>query len=263
MAMKELFTTALLGFIATVFATASYAFNPPSQSSMEGQPLYYPCSIKMTPLDKPGEGHISCQWIGERQIELYSEESRQLYKTFNHVIFNCSNRGFCVGTGLNQGYEVGSYHAGDRGSINVWFYLDQSVEGKPMAYRWDQGPKANKPRVEYVEAGKYIHEYFLNYGANDAWIKHRMDLIYDTGLDGFLSDISGSAPVSQTIGEVESAWCNPRMDDDCYINDIQVPMEQLKNYLKVLDVEAVEAAGGYCEYPVCYDVNDKVIGIRS
>ena len=53
------------------------------------------------------------------------------------------------------------------------------------------------------------------------------------------------------------------MDDACTVNDKKVPKAQLGKYLPKLDADSVEAAGGYCEYPVCYDVNDNPIGIRS
>lgn len=59
------------------------------------------------------------------------------------------------------------------------------------------------------------------------------------------------------------AHCEPQMDDACTINDQKVPKEQLGKYLPTLDVDTVEAMGGYCEYPICYGVNDNPIGIRS
>ena len=39
-------------------------------------------------------------------------------------------------------------------------------------------------------------------------------------------------------------------------------MSDLSKYLPTVKADDVENAGGYCEYPICYDLNDKPIGIR-
>lgn len=262
MTIKRLFLTLALGLLATAFASWAQAFNPPSQSTMNNLPLYYPCSIHMAPMDAQGEGYIACAWLGEMQVEVFNSDTGKYFTTYNQVLFNCSKRGFCVGNGVNQGYEVGIYPVGDRGIINIWYYLDQSVEGHPMAYRFDQGPNANQPRTEYLAAANHIYEYYLDYGASEAFVERRMNFLYTGGLQAYLKDIQGGI-TPQEIGEVKSAWCNPRADDDCYINDTPVPIDHLKKYLKVIDEAAVEAAGGHCEYPVCYDANEKPIGVRS
>lgn len=61
---------------------------------------------------------------------------------------------------------------------------------------------------------------------------------------------------------VESARCSPQEDDNCYVNNQKIPRAELGKYLKTVNVEDVERSGGYCEYPVCYNAQDKPIGIR-
>ena len=65
----------------------------------------------------------------------------------------------------------------------------------------------------------------------------------------------------QTI-DVKEAWCNPRADDECTINGKKVLKEELKQYLPAVYELEVLNAGGHCEYPICYDKNDKPIGIN-
>ncbi|WP_262501962.1 hypothetical protein [Pseudomonas fragi] len=62
--------------------------------------------------------------------------------------------------------------------------------------------------------------------------------------------------------EVKAAWCNPRADDDCTINGKKVPKAELKQYLPTVYELEVLNAGGHCEYPICYDENDKPVGIN-
>ncbi|CAI8814554.1 hypothetical protein EMIT0P265_290006 [Pseudomonas zeae] len=61
---------------------------------------------------------------------------------------------------------------------------------------------------------------------------------------------------------VKEAWCNPRADDECTINGKKVPKAGLKQYLPTIYKLEVLNAGGYCEYPICYDKNDKPVGIN-
>lgn len=67
-----------------------------------------------------------------------------------------------------------------------------------------------------------------------------------------------------TIGaeRAKEDWCNPRADDECTINDKKAPRAELKQYLPaVYELEALNS-GGHCEYPICYDKNDKPVGIH-
>lgn len=62
--------------------------------------------------------------------------------------------------------------------------------------------------------------------------------------------------------EVKEARCNPRADDECKVNGKHVPKAELKQYLPAVYELEVLNAGGYCEHPICYDKNDKPIGIH-
>ncbi len=62
--------------------------------------------------------------------------------------------------------------------------------------------------------------------------------------------------------DVKEAWCNPRADDECTINGNKVAKAELKQYLPEIYELEVLNAGGYCEHPICYDKNDKPVGIH-
>lgn len=61
----------------------------------------------------------------------------------------------------------------------------------------------------------------------------------------------------------KEAHCEPQMDDACTINNKKVPKDDLNKYLPVVSADKVSADGGYCEYPICYDVNDNPVGLRD
>jgi hypothetical protein len=42
----------------------------------------------------------------------------------------------------------------------------------------------------------------------------------------------------------------------------EMGLETLDQYLPTVKVEDVESAGGYCEYPICYNSSDEPVGIR-
>lgn len=60
--------------------------------------------------------------------------------------------------------------------------------------------------------------------------------------------------------DVKSAWCNPRMDDDCYINNKKVPVAELGKWLPTISESNVDQLGGYCETILCFDSNDQPLG---
>jgi hypothetical protein len=74
---------------------------------------------------------------------------------------------------------------------------------------------------------------------------------------------SGYALAATPIVVVKEAHCEPQMDDACTVNDQKVPKAQLDKYLPALDADTVSAAGGYCEYPICYSADDQPIGMRK
>lgn len=61
----------------------------------------------------------------------------------------------------------------------------------------------------------------------------------------------------------KEAHCEPQLDDACMIDNKKVPKADLKKYLPVINADKVSSDGGYCEYPICYDVNDNPVGLRD
>lgn len=78
-----------------------------------------------------------------------------------------------------------------------------------------------------------------------------------------LAATTAYAMASVTNVVVKEAHCEPQMDDACTVNDKKVPIADLPKYLPVVNADQVSAKGGYCEYPICYDVNDNPIGLRD
>ncbi|MCY1454295.1 hypothetical protein D9M71_713490 [compost metagenome] len=72
--------------------------------------------------------------------------------------------------------------------------------------------------------------------------------------------VSASALSRFKWPEVKSAWCNPRMDDDCYINNQPVSVYDLGKWLPAVSREEAEQEGGYCETSICFDSKDQPIG---
>ncbi len=268
--MKRILTTLVITALMNLWALPSHAnFIPPDQSRMEDAPLYMPCRVNYGRGAASDIGFLSCNWLNETIISIYDPEQGQYFKTFTTGGFQCNKSGTCVGTGVsNQGVIIGHHPESHRGLISIWFYLGQSSDGMPVAYRFDQGPYNGLPAVTYLEAANQLASHYERYRADDAFIARKMDQLYQTGIEGLIADnVNAATPTSTHSGKVEgpirSAWCNPRLDDDCYINEVKVPVADLGKYLKSLNVDVVQNAGGYCEYPVCYDKHDNVIGMRE
>ncbi|MGR6454546.1 hypothetical protein ACU5P1_22275 [Pseudomonas plecoglossicida] len=68
-----------------------------------------------------------------------------------------------------------------------------------------------------------------------------------------------SAPQSEWP-EVKTAWCNPRMDDDCYINNKKVPVAELGKWLPDISESNADQLGGHCETILCFDENNQPMG---
>jgi hypothetical protein len=161
--------------------------------------------------------------------------------------------------------QLGNWDRDTAFTISLWYYIGESSDGKPVAYRNDGGPYVNGGKsVSYVEAGQMLWQFYKDAGVNQKIFNNTFKMRYDGGTEQFKLDqakISGKASKPDS-GKVTEASCNPQMDDDCQINNKKVFKADLGQYLPVLKEEDVENAGGYCEYPICYDSKDKPIGIR-
>lgn len=60
--------------------------------------------------------------------------------------------------------------------------------------------------------------------------------------------------------EVKTAWCNPRLDDDCYINNKKIPVAELGNWLPDISESNADQLGGHCETILCFDKDEQPMG---
>ncbi|OHC26341.1 MAG: hypothetical protein A2Y50_07135 [Pseudomonadales bacterium RIFCSPLOWO2_12_59_9] len=74
------------------------------------------------------------------------------------------------------------------------------------------------------------------------------------------SDAVPSADGKVTVSE---ASCEPLMDDACTINHKPVAKADLGKYLPAVNEADVQSAGGFCEYPICYNSANNPVGIRA
>lgn len=74
---------------------------------------------------------------------------------------------------------------------------------------------------------------------------------------------AGTGSPSTVSGAIFEASCAPQMDDDCTVNKKKVAKADLGKYLPVVKESDVQAAGGFCEYPICYNVKNNPIGISN
>ncbi|BAT67280.1 hypothetical protein [Pseudomonas aeruginosa] len=73
-------------------------------------------------------------------------------------------------------------------------------------------------------------------------------------------DAPGAPSAQSEWPEINSAWCNPRMDDDCYINEKKVPVAELGKWLPAVSQSNIDQIGGYCETILCFDKDDQPAG---
>ena len=235
----------------------------PDELSMEGLPEAIPCKMnKVAVTGGPDVDVLLCTWMAmPRQItEWIPDEGR--YVTFSNRIQGVCRKGVCRAKGI----EVGTHPEDVTLLLSRWYYISQSSDGKPVAYRFGAGPNAGMEPVSYVQAGQMLVEFYENSGIDhEVLIMNELNSHYTGGSEQFKIDLAGgqSNVQSANFGEIKEAWCNPRMDDECSINGNRVPKAELPKYLPLLDPDAVEAEGGSCEYPICYNSNYKPIGLSK
>lgn len=235
----------------TYYDAPGHAF--PDEMSPIGLPQAIPCASRQT---TSGDTGYECIWLSSTRVisEWLPEEQREV-RYYNQQTGNCK-RGTCIAGGIQVGGipQDTSYM-----KISIWYYVWPSTDGKVVAYLTKTGPAYGGKDVSYTEAAKILHQFYLDSGMTDAEIAHEMERRVDGGLAVALS--GGIVKKTSISGEIKEAWCNPRADDECSINGQKVPMDQLKNFLPVVDQEKVQNAGGVCDIPICYDSNDKPVGV--
>lgn len=248
-------------FGASAMAISYHHGSFPDELSPQGLPEAIPCSFLRNHLHTT-EGKLNCVWLmSARNInEWNAQEGR-------NIIYPNRYEAVCrKGTCRVQGTIVGNHPKDENVVLSIWYYMGQSSDGKPVAYLKGFGPAFDGRMVSYAEAGQMLVEFYENSGIDDQKaIQVELSRHYDGGWEQFQADIGGGQSNAQSaiFGEIKEAWCNPRMDDECFINNNRVPKAELPKYLPLLDPDAVEAEGGSCEYPICYNSNYKPIGLSK
>lgn len=253
----------IIVFITLLFSVSANAityYNAPGHAlpdemSPTGLPEVIPCATRKT---FEGKVAYECIWLStSRELRQWDYQQNKEVRFYNQQDGKCQN-GRCFAGGV----QVGGIPQ-DVSYIRVsrWYYIWLSRDGKVVAHLTKTGPAYDGDEVTYVAAAETLQQFYIDSGLNDAEIVHELDLRVD---GGYASVVKTDSPAQKiTIsGDIKEAWCNPRMDDDCSINGQKVPVAELGKYLPALDPSEVEASGGTCEYPICYDANYKPVGIR-
>lgn len=231
----------------------------PDETSTGGLPEAFPCNIHKF---YTGANGLFCTWLANaRHVDIFDQQQGKVLRYINHVNGAC-NRGICR---TKQG-PVGEWKDNMQFSLSIWYYIGSSTDGKPVAYRIDRGPKTGNKAVSYAEAGTMLHEYYLDSGLPDSYVKKSFNQTYQGGMAQWENDKSNVQEAANTQSEwpdVKSAWCNPRADDDCYINEKKVPIADLGKWLPPVSQSQVDQLGGYCETYICFDTKDQPLGVMQ
>lgn len=256
----------IIALCASVISLSTWAVKLPGESSPENLPTVIPCHYD-------DMGALVCRWHPENlQVPIYNEQQGKYLNYNNHTEAVCDS-GYCKNATYNN--VVGQWKENVHLSLGIWYYVYPSLDGKPIAYRRDVGPKNNMSEVTYLNAGETLY-YFLQhngYKGNDleagvGWAyqggsrQFHLDLLKATGKSVPGPDYNFPV-VNKDKATGMEVWCNPQKDDDCYVNNKKVHKSDLGKYLPKVDSQKVMNDGGYCDYPVCYDKDDKPIGVTK
>lgn len=231
---------------------------------MDDLPYAIPCAEAK---NQYGVKFYRCTWYSlPRNITQWSEQQQRNVTFSNHVSGKCV-RGTC--RAFNGSGIYGIYGQDLNFSLSIYYYIYESEDGYPIAYRIDGGPNKKGNGVTYAQARTALQNFLLDHGVSDASARESV-AAYSLDLNAVSGESADDEPQTdekpmtkptKTI-EVKEAWCNPRADDDCTINGQKVPKSELKDYLpEIYEIEVLNA-GGYCEHPICYNKDDKPVGIH-
>ncbi|WP_415771668.1 hypothetical protein [Pseudomonas sp. LB3P38] len=243
----------VFGTLANAAVDYGYTYSPmfPSEVTMEGLPYAIPCAKAK---NQYGAEFYRCTWkVLPRLIRAF-DATQQQNVTYNNQLSGICRRGKCIVQGADGVF--GLIDQDMSFTVSRHYYIYPSNDGLPIAYRMDGGPYQKGKDVSYAQARGLLSDFLLDHGQLESIVKD--DLAAYT-LD---SGTKQSAATLKSKVDVKEAWCNPQMDDDCHINKKKVAMADLVQFLPSVKVDDVERSGGYCEYPICYDKEDKPIGIR-
>lgn len=258
--MRQLISNFILALPLLAFGTLAnaavdygYTYSPmfPSEVTMEGLPYAIPCAKAK---NQYGAEFYRCTWkILPRLIKAY-DAAQQQNVTYNNQLSGLCRRGKCIVQGADGVF--GLIDLDMNFTVSRHYYIYPSSDGLPVAYRMDGGPYQKGNAITYAQARGLLSDFLLDHGQLESIVKDELSAYT---LD---SEAKQSVAASKSKVTVKEASCNPQMDDDCQINNKKVAKNNLGQYLPTVKVDEVESSGGYCEYPICYDGNDKPIGIR-
>ena len=236
----------------------------PNEQSMNDLPYAIPCAEAK---NQYGAKFYRCTWFTlPRNITQWNAQ-QQRNITFSNQLSGKCLRGTCRAS--NGSGVYGQYGQDLSFSLSIYYYLYESEDGYPIAYRMDGGPNKQGKGVSYAQARSTLETFLFDHGISQSNIK---DAIAPFNLDAPSKNNPAnneapavdSPPMSKPTKNIEvtKAWCNPRADDECTINGQKVAKAELSQYLPAIYELEVLNAGGYCEHPICYDKNDKPVGIH-
>ncbi len=223
----------------------------PSETSTQGLPEAIPCTTRT---DNFNNTILKCTWLElSREVAIWDDKRKMDVRYLNQNVGTCL-RGKC----RSQSTVVGEYDQDVKFRLSIWYVIGTSTDGKPVAYR-----HGATRMVSYKEAGQMLHQFYLDIGVPDRLIEATLDGRYDGGYAALVSNV---APVKQEVTqgewpEIKEAWCNPRMDDECYIDGERVPMHELNKYLPEVSQSNIDQIGGYCEGVICFDADNVPVGV--
>lgn len=249
----------LMSFIAHAGAPG-YNWNGnhfPDELSTDGLPEVFPCKTLMNGVYKVGYG---CVWLTiPRELTFWDDRRKQEVTTRNQSGGECK-RGTCTAF-MNGGVPVGNIPEDvDRLVISIWYYVWTSTDGQVVAYLKGHGPKYNGTEYSHAEASAILKDFYIRSNMAPDEIEYEFK---DRGSSIPVVSKDSVAAVPAPGTKVTEAWCNSMADDDCTINGVSVPMATLPDYLPVVDPDLVSAASGYCEPVICFDKNDKPVGLNK
>ena len=261
--MKRILSILLLAFYANANANAAidhYAWNNiayPDETSTNGLPEAIPCINKKA---FNGQPLIKCTWLeNAREVLIWNAQRQQDVRYVNQVSGTCL-RGKC----RTNATIVGDWNQDVFFTLSIWYRIGVSTDGKPVAYRVD-----TSHQVSYAEAGSLLHQFYLDIGVPDNQLLPTFDGRYEGGYAAWQAQKGrAQASTQQSLAtsaqlewpDVKSAWCNPRMDDECYINEKKVPIADLGKWLPAVAESNIDQIGGFCETILCFDKDNQPVG---
>ncbi|TKJ79969.1 hypothetical protein PspCFBP13509_10995 [Pseudomonas sp. CFBP13509] len=259
--MKRILSILLLAFCANANAVIDhYAWNNiayPDETSTNGLPEAIPCINKKA---FNGQPLIKCTWLeNAREVLIWNAQRQQDVRYVNQVSGTCL-RGKC----RTNATIVGDWNQDVFFTLSIWYRIGVSTDGKPVAYRVD-----TSHQVSYAKAGSLLHQFYLDIGVPDNQLLPTFDGRYEGGYAAWQAQKGrAQASTQQSLAtsaqlewpDVKSAWCNPRMDDDCYINEKKVPIADLGKWLPAVAESNIDQIGGFCETILCFDKDNQPVG---